>query len=116
MSRARCFQSTLVLVSLITTAQASPVTAINNHDGFGATNGLILVVDTKKALVKKPSIKGGPTGGKTTVGSSALTAEECERLGGVVTGNGDPNCKSNQRCKTTLSNGDLRSVCIDEVK
>ncbi|WP_173519159.1 hypothetical protein [Ensifer sesbaniae] len=72
------------------------------------------MAETKKPLVKAPSVKDRATGPLTTVGSAELTAQECERVGGVVTANGDPNCKSNQRCKTTLSNGDIRSVCIDE--
>ncbi|CAN7550066.1 hypothetical protein LJR255_003910 [Pararhizobium sp. LjRoot255] len=72
------------------------------------------MAETKKPRMKAPSIKDRATGLQTTVGSAELTAQECERVGGVVTGNGDPNCKSNQRCKTTLSNGDIRSVCIDE--
>jgi hypothetical protein len=60
---------------------------------------------------------GGKSGVANLPGmtSSELTAQECTRLGGEITANGDPNCKSNQRCKMTLSNGDLRSVCIDEV-
>jgi len=81
--------------------------------GTKGVTGIDKVTGAKAAEKKKSGVKGAA--GMSQVGSAELTSQECERLGGVVTANGDPNCKSNQRCKTTLSNGDIRSVCIDEV-
>lgn len=82
--------------------------------GKSGVTGIDKVTGAKAAEKKKSGVKGA-AGGMSQVGSAELTSQECERLGGVVTSNSDPNCKSNQRCKTTLSNGDIRSICIDEV-
>lgn len=60
------------------------------------------------------------TGHATIKGSSTvtdLTEAECTRVGGTVTSDGAPAlpaCSTGKRCKTTSSNGDIHSVCIDE--
>ncbi|MGN7878179.1 hypothetical protein [Rhizobiales bacterium] len=114
MSRARFLSVAAFSIGFATTIHAAPINMTNSPSWTSPTaanpSDLVLVAETKKPLVKSPSVKAGATGPQTTVGSAELTAQECERVGGVVTGNGDPNCKSNQRCKTTLSNGDIRSV------
>jgi len=97
---------------------------------------LLVLYATVPSLVPPPAFAAGKTTAQTTdpsattkprkgpkgvilpgtmPGTAELTAEECTRLGGEVTANGDPNCKTNTRCKMTLANGDLRSICIDEV-
>ncbi len=51
--------------------------------------------------------------------STELTEGECTRLGGTVTSDGKPNipgCSTGLRCKTVGSNGDIHSICIDEVE
>lgn len=69
-------------------------------------------------MASKKAGKSGIAPASQTLGTvSELTEQECTRLGGVVT-SGVPNdstCKTNTRCKTTLANGDIRSICIDEV-
>jgi hypothetical protein len=71
-----------------------------------------------KMATSKTGKSGGVATAPTTVGTVAeLTEQECTRLGGTVT-SGIPNdstCKTNTRCKMTLGNGDIRSVCVDEV-
>ncbi|EFG9153095.1 hypothetical protein BL864_005550 [Escherichia coli] len=97
----------MALAASATPAMLSDMPACN-----AATACLTPVVERKKIPNKAPSGLRGPK----TIKPVQLTAQECERLGGAVTGNGDPNCKTNTRCKMTLPNGDLRSVCIDEAK
>ena len=82
---------------------------------FAASTGNTAAQGSEVAAPKLKKGSKGATLPGTMTGAAELTAEECTRLGGEVTANGDPNCKTNTRCKMTLANGDLRSICIDEV-
>ncbi len=91
---------------------AAPATPLQMSTCLASATCPTHVAERRKITSKTPNSLRGPK----TIRPAPLTAQECERLGGAVTGNGDPTCKTNSRCKMTLPNGDLRSVCIDEVK
>jgi hypothetical protein len=101
-------------IAIVCSAVAS-VAGAAEKAGSTATIGTGMTSPSAAAgpTTKSPSTKGIKT--LSTTGAAELTADECTRLGGEITNNSDPNCKSNQRCKTTLGNGDIRSVCVDEV-
>lgn len=107
--------SSAILIFSATPLSAAPVFAGPSPTCAVQTSCPVAISETKKKPVARaPKPRDG--GIRTTGGAVELTAQECERLGGTVTPNGDPNCKSNQRCYNKLPNGDLRSICIDEVQ
>ena len=105
---------TIFLRALTVTAMlaAVPVAHAANTAGTTAAG---TATSAKTADKKTGGVKGIKL--NQTGGVSELTEQECTRLGGVVT-TGVPNdstCSTNTRCKTTLANGDIRSICVDEV-
>jgi hypothetical protein len=67
--------------------------------------------------VFRPRGKSGATIGQTShPGFSALTADECRKLGGKTEIDDGGSCKLRMRCTIIHANGDVYSSCIDEVK
>ncbi len=69
------------------------------------------------ALRTPATPKGRPdaaTDGKGGSGFSALTTEECRKLGGKTEIDDGGSCKLRTRCAITHGNGDVYSSCIDE--
>jgi hypothetical protein len=99
----------LLVVASLSLAFAAPAQAQSSAPGASPGAAAPSSVRQKPAVTPRPPAArvGGPN-------VANLTKQECRKLGGTL--QNDTKCKNAQRCVITLANGDVNSICIDEVK